>query len=95
MKHHRHNDGQQQHQKNETVSKGCESNVMFIHHCENGSLKARCNYVGYKQSIYLEWANLARQNTSLGFINVGPTKNYGIADGVAATTKFLCGDGQS
>jgi hypothetical protein len=53
MKQHRHDDGQQQHQKNETVPEGCESTVMLLHHCEKGNLRSNRNYVGYERSVYL------------------------------------------
>mmetsp|Transcript_57840 Transcript_57840/g.141311 ORF Transcript_57840/g.141311 Transcript_57840/m.141311 type:complete len:520 (+) Transcript_57840:343-1902(+) len=32
---------------------GCESTIMLIRHCEKGSLKSHCSFLGYERSVYL------------------------------------------
>lgn len=32
---------------------GCEATVMLLRHCEKGTLKSHCNYLGYERSVYL------------------------------------------
>jgi len=32
---------------------GCEATVVIVRHCEKGSIREHCSYVGYERSVYL------------------------------------------
>ena len=32
---------------------GCEATIVLVRHCEKGSLKSHCDYLGYERSVYL------------------------------------------
>jgi len=32
---------------------GCEGTIMIMRHCEKGSIREHCNYLGYERSVYL------------------------------------------
>lgn len=33
--------------------KGCEATVLIVRHCEKGSIREHCAYIGYERSVYL------------------------------------------
>jgi hypothetical protein len=35
------------------AEEGCEGTVLIMRHCEKGSIREHCNYLGYERSVYL------------------------------------------